>query len=253
MSKLLEKCVKQPPTKFTIHGIWPCNKTNLQPNSCIAHEPLKWEDMKCVSMIDFDNCWWNLNSDVNNINRLQLWTHEWNKHGTCSMMYPNDYCNLAFQIYKDKDHPSKQTYSTRWPKTEEKCLDVQSYVNNINRLQLWTHEWNKHGTCSSMYTKDYYNLAFKIYKSKDIKIILQNKGIQSGGLKQKKSVSMYKGIEDHIWFKPHILCKPTQNKSYLEQIIVCLDKRSSVDLVYIDCLPTAVIPLINCPSGVYFP
>uniref|UniRef100_A0A1S3DW17 Ribonuclease Phyb-like n=1 Tax=Cicer arietinum TaxID=3827 RepID=A0A1S3DW17_CICAR len=128
MSKPLAKCVKQQPTKFTIHGFLPCNKTNPQPNSCIAHEPLKWEHMKCVSMIDFDNCWSNLNNDV----------------------------------------------------------------NNINRLQLWTHEWNKHGTCSSMYPKDYYNLAFKINKDKDIKSFLQNKGIQPGGLKQKKSVSMYK-------------------------------------------------------------
>ncbi|RHN66275.1 putative ribonuclease T(2) [Medicago truncatula] len=114
-------------------------------------------------------------------------------------------------------------------------------------LFFWSEQWDNHGTCSSMHPPDFFNLAFKIYHKKELKTILQNEGIIPGGIKPETSQKIFDTIETGIGgFKPQIECLRVQNKDYLYQIKLCLDKTGDK---YKDCPG----PLIKCPMDVYFP
>ncbi|PNX79389.1 S6 RNase [Trifolium pratense] len=123
-------------------------------------------------------------------------------------------------------------------------------VKKTDEYELWINQWKHHGTCSSMYAKDFYKLAFQIYLKKDLKAILLMNGITPGG-KEQESQKIFDAIKSGIGgFNPEIECKMHQNKSYLVEIRLCLDKK---DVVYTNCGPDPRLLKIQCPDKVYFP
>lgn len=122
-----------------------------------------------------------------------------------------------------------------WP-----CLNLKKPGDDKT---FWKRQWIKHGSCSSMAIKDYFHLTFQIYLKKDLKSILQMKGITPGGPNKVQSKDIFNAVKDAIsHHKPNIVC----SMSYLLEIRVCLDKTG---VNYIDCPE----PLVKCPNLVFFP
>ncbi|MCH80341.1 ribonuclease 3-like, partial [Trifolium medium] len=105
---LVKNCVNPPPPspvmRFTIHGLWPSNKTNPQPRDCASNE--NFDFLKVVGpslpLSDFRKFWPNLLM-VKKTDEFKLWRDQWIHHGKCSSMYAKDFYKLAFQIYLKKD------------------------------------------------------------------------------------------------------------------------------------------------------
>nr|KYP35029.1 Extracellular ribonuclease LE [Cajanus cajan] len=91
-------CAVQISSKFTIHGLWPSNNSNPQPQFCPS---AKFDENKIRKNLKTQlETNWPALKDGNNIS---FWTYEWNKHGTCSQLHQNDFLELALRIFFEHD------------------------------------------------------------------------------------------------------------------------------------------------------
>ncbi|WJX71956.1 ribonuclease T2 [Trifolium repens] len=93
-------CVKSPGNHFTIHGLWPQNKTDPQPRRCYSVGKVANFDTQMLSqttLTELATSWPNLKGqdDV-------FWKTEWINHGTCSYSTFNQtqYFNAANEIWQ---------------------------------------------------------------------------------------------------------------------------------------------------------
>jgi len=63
---------------FTLHGMWPSNNNGSYPSDCNASDPFNVNDIKSI-LQPLRVAWY----DFDGPNSTSLWTHEWDKHGTC--------------------------------------------------------------------------------------------------------------------------------------------------------------------------
>ncbi len=109
--------------KFTIHGLWPTWNNGSWPQYC-CQETLDHQSMSNI-LNDLDSHW----SDNGDID-WKLWTHEWQKHGTCAIGNPfinnsNDYfimglwlemrLNVNYKLLTSNITPS---YNISYPKSD---------------------------------------------------------------------------------------------------------------------------------------
>ncbi|GAU37958.1 hypothetical protein TSUD_269730 [Trifolium subterraneum] len=85
-------CGIKPPPSFTLHGLWPQNTTGPQPSKCLSSYPLKFDKEVEIAL---QSNWRSLKGKGQN---KGFWTHEWVDQGTCSMLPPSDYFNLAIAL-----------------------------------------------------------------------------------------------------------------------------------------------------------
>ncbi|KIW37343.1 uncharacterized protein PV06_10390 [Exophiala oligosperma] len=105
-----------PNTSWTIHGLWPDLCTGGFDQFCDttrSHPPGAMRDLITTllnqthsdpkALLDFmDEYWLSLNSDA-----AHLWSHEWNKHGTCiSTLEQGCYPSSSTHEYSDSDESS---------------------------------------------------------------------------------------------------------------------------------------------------
>jgi len=70
---------------FTLHGLWPTNNDSSSPSDCDPKDPFNPKNISSilqqlrVSWYDFDGP-----------NSTALWSHEWDKHGTCALNVLHD-------------------------------------------------------------------------------------------------------------------------------------------------------------------
>ncbi|CAI0556181.1 unnamed protein product [Linum tenue] len=89
-------CRAAVPRTFTIHGMWPQTNRGGSPQNC----PGRVRDVRSSGRVDrgtlgaMDRQWPNLKRGGRDPNS-QFWTHEWNKHGTCSRMSLQNYFRRA--------------------------------------------------------------------------------------------------------------------------------------------------------------
>nr|KYP43960.1 Ribonuclease S-4 [Cajanus cajan] len=72
-------CVVHISSRFTIHGLWPSNKSNSQPQFC----PLVKIDANKIGpqlKSQLETNWPALKDERN----ISFWTYQWNKHDSCS-------------------------------------------------------------------------------------------------------------------------------------------------------------------------
>ncbi|CAK8571938.1 unnamed protein product [Lathyrus sativus] len=81
---------------FTIHGLWPSNRTYSQPREC-SHDPLQLRAVSPIK-VELENFWPNLEG-MRVIDGFIFWSKQWKLHGTCSSMNAPEFFNLALQIY----------------------------------------------------------------------------------------------------------------------------------------------------------
>ncbi|KAL2327723.1 hypothetical protein Fmac_021153 [Flemingia macrophylla] len=117
----------QMPNHFTIHGLWPEKTFGFQPHFC-THTKLKKKDIKNLKS-DLKLEWPNLRGKK----PFKFWSHEWEKHGTCSetVYKPHDYFSLALHIKKNHDVMSILSQAQIVP-SQNTTYDGNSIVNAIH-------------------------------------------------------------------------------------------------------------------------
>lgn len=68
---------------WTVHGIWPSKSGQNGPEDCIRNFPLQVQNLNTIRP-QLEARWLN----VLNNNPVPFWNHEWQKHGTCSVVLP---------------------------------------------------------------------------------------------------------------------------------------------------------------------
>ncbi|XP_063704324.1 ribonuclease Oy [Culicoides brevitarsis] len=70
---------------WTIHGIWPTKLNTIGPNFCNHSDPFDINQIKPIQG-QLEQFWMNVEK---NTPLEQLWSHEWEKHGTCAAQLPS--------------------------------------------------------------------------------------------------------------------------------------------------------------------
>ncbi|KAL3578857.1 hypothetical protein D5086_020361 [Populus alba] len=116
-------------------------------------------------------------------------------------------------------------------------------------VAFWTHEWEKHGTCSesTLDQHGYFQAALDLKKQVNLLQALTNAGINPDGGSYSLS-SIKSAIQEAVGFTPWIECNTdTSRNSQLYQIYLCVDT-SGKNLI--DC---PVFPKGKCDSEIEFP
>jgi len=85
---------------FTLHGIWPTLNDSSYPSSC-TDQAFDEKDIESI-LQPLREAWW----DFSGADSTELWSHEWSKHGTCSLnLLPTqyDFFDKAIQLHASID------------------------------------------------------------------------------------------------------------------------------------------------------
>ncbi|XP_020236758.1 ribonuclease 1 isoform X2 [Cajanus cajan] len=158
--------------------------------------------------------------------------------------------------YNDGSYPSNCDPNN--PFQESEISDLKSSLQSNwptlacpsgDGIQFWTHEWDKHGTCSESVLKqhDYFQAGLSLREKTNLLKALNSAGIQPDG--QSYSLSSIKGaIKDAIGFTPFIECNvDTSGNSQLYQVYLCVDTSGS------NLIECTVFPKGKCGSDIQFP
>lgn len=114
---------------------------------------------------------------------------------------------------------------------------------------FWSHEWDKHGTCSEsiLDQHSYFATALNLKNKLNILQILGNAGIRADGKSYSLS-SIKSAIENGIGYAPGIECNTdASGNSQLYQVYICVDTSGS------NLIQCPVFPNGKCASNVEFP
>ncbi|WVY95908.1 hypothetical protein V8G54_028059 [Vigna mungo] len=89
---------KTKPLKFTIHGLWPSDYGKQQPEFCSVNNRSSVNLTKEL-VVKLNQDWPSYDALTN----TEFWSHEWRKHGSCSLLSQIDYFKLALEIYAKND------------------------------------------------------------------------------------------------------------------------------------------------------
>ncbi|KAK9707236.1 hypothetical protein RND81_07G182300 [Saponaria officinalis] len=116
-------------------------------------------------------------------------------------------------------------------------------------IKFWTHEWDKHGTCSEsvLDQHSYFQAALDLQSQLNLLHALTTAGINPDDRKYSFG-DIKDAITNSTGFTPAIKCnKDTARSSQLYEIYFCVDT-SGTNLI--EC---PLFPRSNCPSRVEFP
>ncbi|XP_047175408.1 ribonuclease 1-like [Vigna umbellata] len=158
--------------------------------------------------------------------------------------------------YNDGSYPSNCDPNN--PFNPSQISDLSSSLQNNwptlacpsgDGMTFWSHEWNKHGTCSESVLKqhDYFEAALSLRQKANILKALTSAGIEPNG--GSYSLSSIKGaIKDAIGFTPYIQCNvDSSGNSQLYQVYLCVNNSGS------DFIECSVFPHGKCGSDIQFP
>ncbi|GAB2280270.1 hypothetical protein Dimus_014912 [Dionaea muscipula] len=118
-----------------------------------------------------------------------------------------------------------------------------------NGKTFWSHEWNKHGTCSesNLDQYSYFKAALDLKDKTNLLGALQNAGIEpNDGWYKLEDIKQ--AIEGGVGFEAWIECnRDGQGNSQLYQVYLCVDT-SGKNLIHCPVRPRG-----NCPSTIQFP
>ncbi|PQM42593.1 ribonuclease 3-like [Prunus yedoensis var. nudiflora] len=117
-----------------------------------------------------------------------------------------------------------------------------------NGFRFWSHEWEKHGTCSEseLDQKDYFEAALKLKQKVNLLQILKTAGIvPDDGMYSLESIK--EAIKEGAGYTPGIECnKDSAGNSQLYQVYLCVDTSGQ------DIIECPVLPKGRCASDVQF-
>eukprot|EP01101_Sappina_pedata_P001392 TRINITY_DN1147_c0_g1_i1.p1 TRINITY_DN1147_c0_g1~~TRINITY_DN1147_c0_g1_i1.p1 ORF type:complete len:239 (+),score=73.19 TRINITY_DN1147_c0_g1_i1:156-872(+) len=128
------------------------------------------------------------------------------------------------------------------------------YQDGPNSTALWTHEWDKHGTCSKdvMSTQHtFFSTAVSLHTTIDVTTVLQASGIVPSKTAEYAYSDIVSALRKQLPFTPLITCSTAYKKTCLDTIEYCVDKFT---FQLFECAPKVISSSkTNCPSKVYFP
>ncbi|KAM0983899.1 hypothetical protein ACFX2I_011308 [Malus domestica] len=118
-----------------------------------------------------------------------------------------------------------------------------------NGITFWTHEWEKHGTCSESFIDQhgYFAAALNLKKKINLLQALESAGIKPNG--DSYTLQNIKGaVKDATGFTPFIECNVEESgNSQLYQVYLCVDTSGS------DLIECPVFPHGKCGAQIEFP
>ncbi|KAI5437435.1 ribonuclease 1 [Lathyrus oleraceus] len=158
--------------------------------------------------------------------------------------------------YKDGTYPSNCDPNSPFEKSEISDLTSSLQKNwptlacpSGDGIQFWTHEWEKHGTCSesSLKQHDYFETTLNLKQKSNLLEALTSAGIQADGNSYSLS-SIKEAIQKGVGFTPFIQCNvDSSGNSQLYQVYLCVDTSGTN---FIEC---PVFPHGKCGSQIEFP
>ncbi|XP_022878308.1 intracellular ribonuclease LX-like isoform X2 [Olea europaea var. sylvestris] len=113
-------------------------------------------------------------------------------------------------------------------------------------FKFWSHEGDKHGTCTTLDQHTYFQSALDLKKKANLLQVLKNAGIQPGKFYSLESVKQ--AIEEGIGYAPSIECNvDSSGNNQLFQVYLCVNTSASN---FIKC---PVFPHERCGSEIEFP
>ncbi|XP_057949351.1 extracellular ribonuclease LE-like [Malania oleifera] len=157
--------------------------------------------------------------------------------------------------YDDGSYPSNCDSSSSFDQSQISDLVSQMRESwpslacpSSSGIKFWTHEWEKHGTCSESVLDQhaYFDAALALKSKADLLHALATAGIQPGSSYRINSITG--AIKSAIGFTPGIECNVDDSgNTQLYQVYLCVDTSASN---FINC---PVLPRGRCSSTVEFP
>jgi len=116
--------------------------------------------------------------------------------------------------------------------------------NNGANTNFWTHEWEKHGTCSEFGERAYFQNSINLQSSYDIKGALAKSSIVPSNSKTYTSASVKTAVLNNIGANPALHC----TSSKLVEVALCVAKTT---LKLTNC-PNSLGSYFSCPASVTF-
>ncbi|PIN13780.1 Ribonuclease, T2 family [Handroanthus impetiginosus] len=112
---------------------------------------------------------------------------------------------------------------------------------------FWRHEWEKHGTCTSLDQHSYFEAALDLKKKANLLQVLENGGITPGKIYNFTTVK--EAIQEGVGYRPVIKCnKDPANNTQLYEVYLCADTSAKN---FIEC--PVFSHGIPCGSSIEFP
>ncbi|NP_001266087.1 ribonuclease 1-like [Cicer arietinum] len=158
--------------------------------------------------------------------------------------------------YKDGTYPSNCDPSKPFDESQISGLTSSLQKNwptlacpSGDGITFWTHEWEKHGTCSEsvLNQHDYFETTLNLKQKANLLKALTSAGINADGGSYSLS-NIKTAIQDGVGFAPFIECnRDSSGNSQLYQVYLCVDNSGSD---FIDC---PVFPHGKCGPEIEFP
>ncbi|CAI9096594.1 OLC1v1032779C2 [Oldenlandia corymbosa var. corymbosa] len=150
-----------------------------------------------------------------------------------------------------------------WPSNcdDDASFDESEVSDLINRMQkdwpslacpssdgvrFWTHEWEKHGTCSLLNERQYFQTALDLKAKSNLLQVLKDAGITPGKFYTVERIK--DAIKEGVGYTPFVECNVDQSRnSQLYQVYLCVDSSAS------DFIECPVFPHGRCGSRIEFP
>jgi len=169
---------------------------------------------------------WEHRNDRNTCTKIK--GEQWSVHGLWPTQFGKiapGFCNSSWKFDYDSVANLRPELDMYWP----------DYEVRYTPYSLWTHEWEKHGTCAAqldiMDTEEkYFQAGIDLAKQIKLNEWFQEKDIVPG-YKYLKS-QMYEAILEKTKFRPHIDCEFISGVQFIKEIKVCFSK--SLELVHCD-------------------
>ncbi|CAN0923650.1 Extracellular ribonuclease LE [Linum grandiflorum] len=159
--------------------------------------------------------------------------------------------------YADGTYPSNCDTSN--PFVQSKVSDLISSMQKNwptlacpsgNGVTFWTHEWEKHGTCSEdvLDQHSYFANALSLQSQTGLLDALTNSGIKPDAEQTYSLTDIKSAIQSKVGYAPFIECNNDESgNSQLYQVYLCVDSSGSS---LIEC---PIFPHGKCGSKIKFP
>lgn len=141
------------------------------------------------------------------------------------------FCNNTWKFDIQKISDLEGEMNIQWP----------NFIVNETFDSLWSHEWEKHGTCASslpaLYGEhNYFQQTLTLRKQYDILSMLQQGGIVPSSTHSYTYQTILSAVKSNIGTDPTITCvyDHKTKRVYLSQVEVCMDQKFN----RVDCVPT---------------
>lgn len=160
--------------------------------------------------------------------------------------WPAGECKFNEHCFKDLSKYDKWVIHGLWPEFSNNTWDQFCTKNKFNitavedlRAQLteywpnlldgkgaeslWAHEWEKHGTCSPLKEKEYFELTLAFHEQTDLTTWLKNSNIRPSNSHTYTEAQFRDAIKDHIDHRSiQFNCETRKSGRYIKEIYFCL-------------------------------